>query len=339
METAAAQVAEAPVSQPAPTPQGSAEAAWLKETSQPASNAKPLEQALPADGKPPEQLPSELPNDLPPANEFKIRDINGNERVVTDQWLQKYFQVVGQPELTKLITQENAPLLRHVAERTMKLNNAYAEASKIKPQFESYQQNVQTYFDEISKTPETGLIKMMGDMGLSEQQQDDIVEKMALKLLEKREMSPEARENLRIQKEQAQLQAQNEQMRRQLEETQTSMEAAQRAPMYQTGIQSALAANGFEINDASWSAMTQACMQYFGNQKEPITQEQFNSVAKHLAQTAMAFKQQTQQGQPAAPSKKVISKGYVAPAPTKPPTDGFVSEAEWLKAQGMKSFG
>lgn len=338
-------------SRPAPTNTNPSEQDWIKETSKPIQSAKPItpptqapkppaNQVLPTDGETPERLPNQLPDELPPANEFKIKDINGNERVVTDQWLQKYFQVVGQPELTKLITPENAPLLQHIAERTMKLNNAYAEASKIKPEYESYKNNVETYFQEISKDPEQGFPRMMSEMGLSEEQQDGIVERMALKLLEKREMSPEARENMRIMKEQETLRQQNEQFKRQLEETQTSMEAAQRTPMYQTGIQSALSSVGFEINDASWNAMVQTCMQAFGNQKEPITQEQFNQVARHLAQTAMSFKQASQNGAtpPQAP-KKVISKGYVAPQQNKPPEGQFQTEQDWMKAQGMKYLG
>ena len=344
METATATPVSEPASQPSSQPT-SDEQSWIKETSQkiqtnltnetPATKPEPT---TPQATKPqPDQLPGEAPDNLPPVNEFKIKDINGNERVVTDQWLQKYFQVVGQPELTKLITPENAPLLQHIAERTMKLNSAYAEASKIKPQFESYQQNVQTYFDEIGKDHGRGFIKMMGDMGLNEQQQDDIIEKMALDLLAKREMSPEARENMRIMKEQENLRMQNEQYKKQIEESQVSMEAAQRAPVYQTGIQSALSSVGFEINDASWGAMVQACAQAYGNQKEPITQEQFNAVARHLAQTAMSFKQAQQAGQTQAPApKKVISKGYVAPTPARPQPTGFMTEEEWKAQQGMK---
>lgn len=338
MEAAAVETS-AP-SQPAPSNVSQSEQAFLDSTRsvQPKEPAQPTEQtAVPVDS--PEQLPNEQPNELPPTVEYKIKDIHGNEKTVSPEWMAKYFQAVGQETLLPLINDEkNAPLLLHIAERTLKLNQAYQEASKIRPQYETYKGEVESYFNEIRQAPDEGFERMMSDMGLSETDQEAIIEKMALKLIEKREMSPEQRAAQAALREQQRAQQEAEKYKSEIENMRIEMETQQRAPVYQTGIASALTEAGLEINDATWATMVQICKQQYGSQKEPISQEQFSAVAKHMAQLGMSFKKQASAVATPQPAKRVVSQGYKGKTSTQPQTKEPMTEAEWLEKHGMKQY-
>lgn len=301
------------------------------------TSTQPTEQtAVPVD--PTEQLPGEQPNDLPPTVEYKIKDIHGNEKTVSPEWMAKYFQAVGQESLLPLINDEkNAPLLLHIAERTLKLNQAYQDASRIRPEYESYKGNVETYFEEIRKAPDEGFERMMFDMGLSETDQEAIIEKILHKYIEKREMSPEQRATQAAIRERQRLAEEAESYRSQVEQMKIEMETQQRAPVYQTGMSSALTEAGLDINDSTWATMVQMCKQQYGNQKEPISQEQFNAVAKHIAQIGMSFKKATQQ-QPAQPPKRVVTPGYKGKTSAQPITKEPMTESQWLEQHGMKQY-
>jgi len=344
METAVATPTESAPSQQAPSSVSQSEQSFLDSTrqvakSQETAQPQPTDQQLPTQENG-EQLPNEKPNELPPTVEYKIKDIHGNEKTVNPEWMTKFFQAVGQEALLPLINDEkNAPLLLHIAERTLKLNQAYQEASKLRPEYESYKGDVETYFQEIRQAPDEGFERMMNDMGISESDQEAIIEKMALKLIEKREMSPEQRAAQAALREQQRAQAEVERYKQEAEELKNSMEAQQRAPLYQTGIASALTDEGIEINDTTWDVMVKMCKQQFGQQKEPITQEQFKSVAKYMAQLGMSFKKaNSTAAQPGATPTRTVSKGFQGKATPQPVNKGAMSEEEWLQSQGMKKY-
>jgi hypothetical protein len=344
METAESAPIESAPSQAAPTNSSQSEQEFLQNTRQankaeaPKEAPKPVEQSFPkSDG---EQLPNEQPDDLPPTVEYKIKDIHGNEKVVTPEWMSKYFQVVGQENLLPLVNDEkNAPLLLHIAERTMKLNQAYQEASRVRPEYESYKGNVETYFQELRQDPSVGFEKMMADMGIDESDQEAIIEKMAMKLIEKREMSPEQRAVQAAIREQERIKQENERYRQEAEEMKIAMETERRAPVYQTGMATALQSSGLDINDSTWSTMVQMCKQYYGSQSEPISQDQFNAVAKHMAEIGMSFKKSVAPA-PVAPQTRTVSKGFQgrnAPPPSN--NKEAMTEQDWLQKQNLKSIG
>lgn len=101
----------------------------------------------------------------------------------------------------------------------------------------------------------------MGRHGIQEADQDLLVEKMALDLLAKREMSPEQRAAQAALKEQDAARAEADRYRAEVEELKLQAEVQQRQPVYQTGIASALQAEGLEVNDSTWGAMIQICKQ------------------------------------------------------------------------------
>lgn len=340
METATATPTEsAPAPQlSAPSNASQSEQEFLQSHKTPKEPSKqPTDQVLPInDGQ--EQLPGEQPNDLPPTVEYKIRDTRGNEKVITPEWMTKFYQVVGNEELAPLVQDpRNAPLLTHIAEKTLKLNEAYREASTIRPQYETYKGEVETYFNEIRQAPDEGFERMMSDMGISDADQEAIIEKMALKLIEKREMSPDQRAAQAALREQQRSQQEIERYKQEAEELKTNMESQQRAPVYQTGMASALAHVGLEVNDSTWAAMVQVCKQQYGSQKEPISQEQFNAVAKHLATLGMSFKKQAAPVTP-EPPKRVVSKGYQGTKAPQQPAQKFQSEQDFLNQFNMKKY-
>lgn len=171
MEAAAVETSALTPSQPVGNVSDS-EQAFLDSTRSPSNKqqgpAPTPEQVIPPTENT-EQLPGEQPSELPPTVEYKIKDIHGNEKTVSPEWMAKYFQAVGQESLTLINDEKNAPLLLHIAERTLKLNQAYADASKVRPQFEQYQSEVESYFDGIRKDPVSGIQKMWADMAFKKQ--------------------------------------------------------------------------------------------------------------------------------------------------------------------------
>ena len=252
--------------------------------------------------------------------------------------MQGYFQTKGNEALAKLITPENAPLLSHIAERTMKLNNAYQRAALVEPEYNSYKENVQQYFEAVASDPVTGFSKIMNDIGLDEKAQEALIEKMAIELINKREMSPEQRAAMEAQRERDRIMQEANQYKAQLEEMKIQQQAQALAPNYQASITNALTSVGFETSPAVWDAMISAVYQTYGNQKEPISQAQFNYVAQRLAQQAMSFKKQ-QPTTPATPQpkNKVVTNPGHNSKPKFTPPGKFQTESEWMEQQGLKA--
>lgn len=332
--------------QSAPTSTTNEESSWLQESAkplppndalggkQPVTTKDPAGQTVPAE-KPLEQNTVVDPN-VP--QEYKIKSWDGTEKTVTLDWMQGYFQTKGNEQLAKLVTPENAPLLQHIAERTMKLNNAYQRAQLVEPEYNQYKQSVQTYFDTVAQDPAAGFNKILSDLGMDEKAQEAIIEKMAIALIEKREMTPEARAAMEAQRERDRIMQEANEYKSQIEQMKVQQEAQQLAPAYQQSITNALTSVGFEVSPNVWDAMIEAVYQKFGNQKEPITQEQFNKVAQQLALTAMSYKQQTQQAPSPAPVKKVITNKPVVNKQQAPKVNSdFMTEDDWMKSQGIKS--
>ena len=337
----------------APSNSSGSESSWLSETSSKqvstppdAATIKP-QTTTPMESKDPTGqvvAPTDPKVVVPPVDpnaplEYTIKDWKGEEKKVTLEWMQGYFQTKGNEALAKLVTPENAPLLSHIAERTMKLNNAYQRAALIEPEYNSYKENVQKYFDSVASDPVTGFSKIMSDIGLDDKAQEALIEKMAIQLIEKREMSPEQRAAMEAQRERDRIMQEAETYKQQLEEMRVQQQAQALAPNYQASITNALTSVGFETSPAVWDAMVNAVYQTYGNQKEPISQAQFNFVAQKLALQAMSFKKQQpapQQAQQPQVKKVVANPGHNAKPKFTPPGK-FQTEAEWMEQQGLKA--
>lgn len=278
----------------------------------------------------------------PEQKEIVIKTWDGKDKPVTLDWFKGYFGIKGNEELAKHVTEENAPLLAAIAEKTLKLNNLVQQASVIKPEYETYKQGVDNYFGAIAQDPIKGFDKILSDLNMTEQQKDVMYEKMLIEYVNKKDMSPEQRAAIEAKNERDRIIAEKESVQRELEQIKAQQEhdrfVQENSGNYAKAIPLALQNAGFNVTDTAKDALIEEVQNYLSRypQSTPITQQQFDFIAKQLAQRTMNLKQTNPIKPPPVATRKFANgngKSYSGNAQQQP-NGKFMTPKQWMENIG-----
>jgi hypothetical protein len=235
-------------------------------------------------------------------------------------------------------------LLLDIAQKSMRINTEYAKMKESLPRYQDYEKNVVSYFDNIAKNPVEGITRLLSDIQLDQNAQDQIIEQLAISLIERQQMSPEARALYEAQTKKQALDQQLAEQQKQLEQMQAEAWSQQQVPVYSNYQAEALKSVGFDTqNPAVINAMTDEMKNYVMNERQikdltPLTAQEFNYVAQRLAHKVKSFNMaNTNKPQPKQNQVITKPKGFVNPnaQPAQKPNGKFVSESDFMKQIGV----
>lgn len=292
-----------------------------------------------------ENIPQEVKQSEDDKKEFIVKSWDGKEVPRNLDWFKGYFGIKGNEELSKMITSENAPIFAVIAEKTQNLNNIIQQNGAIRPEFENLKKSVNGYFGEIieavnSENPLNAFDKLLTDLNLTPQQKDIVFEKALIDYVNRRDMTPEARAAMDARKELERIKQESNDYKTRLEQMQAQEEqnrfVQENKDVYANSIKNALSSAGINFSENSQEIMINACKEYLNiyPQKEPLTQYQFNEIAKRLAMQANALRVNNAPKPPPNQQKKIIGKSFNGNGGQQKPNGKFETPSQWMEKIG-----